>query len=863
MTDATRKIGESPSAAAAPAASPSSPPPSKPADDPALRPPPPPTDTGMFAAALRMAPALSAAPTAAVAPSPPTPPLSASVPADLRELGLDRPVDLATMPHAAAVPATAEIPPDTSDRPIIEMIDLTVKVKGRTLIEGANISIHRGEVVLLVGGSGTGKSVLMKILLGLIHRDTPGFAITGKLLVAGRDVLSGLAGREHSIGIVFQDYALFDELTVADNLNFAFDHAPTKWSAEERKKQTDRLVQTLSLNLHTPISRMSGGERRRVAIARTLAYDPDILLYDEPTTGLDPLNSERVADLIGASARTFAKTSLVITHDYEYLRRVADRVLLIDPENQRLTELSMQDATVDFVKDRLKNLRPPKGELDSPLRVAGDSVTDFFATTSKAAEAALIFPFKMLAWPFTIGLTLIGALLVLHLLVQGTQSATAEPTTSATLIGLFGLGAVLMLVADFRASRWRGISAVAILGGLSLAALVTFDFAAAIFAAARDGTTTTAAATTATAEPAAGESAKRGLQAAELGRQHAMAFFGALIPGLFACIRLLRLRWAAVALSMTGAVVLGVWCLEAAFGRLGKVGLLETIALDVPSLTEPVTFTFLSSGAIFLLLGLGFFSGGATAPFRLARQRWGGRFFWHYLKLVALSTSIPYLAAAGFITGFVATFFIYRYFPFRDYTEPLIVDDILHAIGFILFRVLIPLVGTVLIAARCGAAVAADIGNRVYTHQGDALRTFGVNPNRYWAQNVLWAFLIGGPLLILVAFIFAAGASLIAFLLTHPGWSVSFWWQHFTWELKDLDAWMPRDVGWLIAKILVCSAGTAAISTGFGMRPKESALSVSRGITQTILWATLFVLMTHLLFAFFEFRELKPPQRPT
>lgn len=237
--------------------------------------------------------------------------------------------------------------------------------------------------------------------------------------------------------------------------------------------------------------------------------------------------------------------------------------------------------------------------------------------------------------------------------------------------------------------------------------------------------------------------------------------------------------------------------------------------------------------------------------------RWGWHYVWHYLRLVADPSAWLYLAIAGAIAGFVATYFTFRYLPYRTYTEPLLIEDLLGSLGFALYRILVPILATVLIAARCGAAVASDVGGKVYGGQFDALRTFGVRPSRYLATGILYAFLIGTPFLAGISFVAARVTSLLVFTVTHPQSGPFFWESHFYRELLVPGEWAYRGSGWLVAKLLFCAAGTAAIAYERGACSKFSSQDVSEGITSTILWSTLFVLLVHFGFAFFEFEEYR------
>jgi len=237
--------------------------------------------------------------------------------------------------------------------------------------------------------------------------------------------------------------------------------------------------------------------------------------------------------------------------------------------------------------------------------------------------------------------------------------------------------------------------------------------------------------------------------------------------------------------------------------------------------------------------------------------RWGGRITWHYFKLVSGWSACVYIAISGMIIGFVAQDFIFRYLPFRQYTEPLLIENLLHATGFSLYRFLVPILSTILIAARSGAAVSADVGSKVYGNQLDAMKTIGMDPWRTVRTPVLYAFLIGTPLLTFLSYAVASLTASVAFLATHSSEGIAFWDAHFHKELRLPDSMFYKGTGWLVAKLLTCAVGTAMISWKCGAAPKQSAPDISKGVTQTILWSTLFTLMVHFVFSLFEFKAPK------
>lgn len=235
------------------------------------------------------------------------------------------------------------------------------------------------------------------------------------------------------------------------------------------------------------------------------------------------------------------------------------------------------------------------------------------------------------------------------------------------------------------------------------------------------------------------------------------------------------------------------------------------------------------------------------------RGRWGCRFLAHYLRLVGGVSAWIYLILAGLITGFTATYFTFRFLPFRLYTQPLLIDELLAAIGFALYRILVPVLATILIAARCGAAVAADVGVKRYGGQVDALRTLGVPPKSYLLVPIVMAFIVATPMLEWFAFTSARLVSVATFTATHPTIGPYYWEQHFYRNLGDSGAGWPLGWGWVMLKNIACGVGTAAIGYYRGIAPKHSASDVSSAITSTVLWTTLYVLVVHFIVALIEF----------
>lgn len=530
----------------------------------------------------------------------------------------------------------------------VEVRELSLQAGDRLLLDRATARFEPGEVTLIVGPSGAGKSLFLRALCGLITSETPDVTVTGDVLLDGEK--ASRSGR--SVGVVFQNFALFDELSPTENVRFAQAHGRKRSEQEAPSLTADEWLAELRVPTNVRTASLSGGQRQRVAIARALAYDPDVLLYDEPTSGLDAATSEQVADLIQATHASHRRTSIIVTHDHAALAPIADRIYLFDQDARMLREIPRSEwarltellhgqvhasTTVGIVRDTIG-----AGEEQTPLGRKGG----FLAAMARSFDKALV-------------------------------------GTSRTL------EAVL-------ATPWR------------------------------------------------------------------------LLP---------------------------LW----------------------------------------------------RSPL------WGLRLFLHYLRLVAGVSAWIYVAIAGLIVGFVPTYFLFHYLPYKSYTEPLLIDDILTAVGYALYRILIPLMTMVLVAARSGAAVASDVGGKVYGRQIDALRTLRAPPQRYLGTGILYAFLLGGPFLVGVSFLAARLSSLLVFTGTHPEFGPYFWESHFMYELIAPGRWYPQGTDWMLAKTLVCSLGIAVIAYGRGMQPKYSSRDVSGGITSTILWSTLFVLIVHFAFAFFEF----------
>ena len=211
---------------------------------------------------------------------------------------------------------------------IIELIDVYKSFEQKVVHRGVNLDIYEGEKITVLGGSGTGKSVLLKEINGLLYPDS------GKVVIDGKDITTmhetDLIDVRKNIGMLFQGAALFDSLSVWDNVAYTLVENTTL-SREEIDKVVKKKLALVGLNdIEDKMpGDLSGGMKKRVGLARALAKTPKILLYDEPTTGLDPPNIIRINDLIVDMNKKFNITSVIITHDIESAFAVSDRIAFL------------------------------------------------------------------------------------------------------------------------------------------------------------------------------------------------------------------------------------------------------------------------------------------------------------------------------------------------------------------------------------------------------------------------------------------------------------------------------------------------------------------------------------------------------
>jgi len=511
---------------------------------------------------------------------------------------------------------------------ILDVRDLTITLPdGRKLFQKANLKVKTGALILLAGHSGSGKSTLLRMIAGLRAPSDEDLDIRGQIEFEGEERSAEPSRR---IGIVFQHHALFDELTAVGNVQFAIDHR----SANRPRDPGE--AESILTNLRVPVpgklNRLSGGERQRVAVARTLALDPPLLLFDEPTTGLDPARARAVADLIAETHQKSEKTVIVVTHDFVPFLRHHPRLLLLDSADG-----SLRDVTPETLERYFEHC---EAEALPPAEEPGPAVT----------------------W-----------------------------------------------------KNWRG--------------------------------------------------------------------------------------W----IEAPGEAI---W----------------TLLVAIPAVL-----------------------GGWRTP------RWKLRYLWYYLRMVIFGTTALYVALAGAMLGFVFVFFSFSQLPYAEVTVPLLTEEFLAGTGYSTFRVVVPLLISVLVAGKCGASIAADVGARRLTYQYDAMRSFGVRPEDYLYGNAVLALVLAGPLLTGIAYGTHWYASLIAYLMTSEETSIAVFQRSFFAIVWPESRALPRGFGWVVLKTATSGLLIAALAYAIGSRPKASSTDVSRDVGLTIFWSSLAVLLLHSFYSFIEF----------
>lgn len=213
--------------------------------------------------------------------------------------------------------------------PIIKIEGLSKSFGEEVVLDQVDFEIYEGETVVILGASGSGKTVLMNLLVGLMQSDS------GRVTIEGREVTAFTRDSEWDqvrlkIGFLFQGSALYDSMTIAENISFALEHQLDLSDEQVRNIVRQKLGQVELEGVEDKMpAELSGGMQKRAALARAIAFDPRIIIYDEPTTGLDPIRARNISELIVRLQRELQVTSIVVTHDLVCASIVADRLALL------------------------------------------------------------------------------------------------------------------------------------------------------------------------------------------------------------------------------------------------------------------------------------------------------------------------------------------------------------------------------------------------------------------------------------------------------------------------------------------------------------------------------------------------------
>lgn len=229
------------------------------------------------------------------------------------------------------------------NRPLIELRNVSKRFGALQVLDGVNLSLRRGETTVVIGESGTGKSVLLKHIIGLLRPDSGEIWFDAQRV----DTLNEqeLVPVRRRMGFLFQMAALFDSMTVGENIAFPLVELSQHSAAqvEEIVAEKMQMVGLSGLQDRTP-GQISGGQKKRVALARAIALDPEVVFYDEPTTGLDPVRADVINEMILKLKRELHVTGIVVTHDMVSAFKVADRIVMLS--NGKI----IADAAPDWFK---------------------------------------------------------------------------------------------------------------------------------------------------------------------------------------------------------------------------------------------------------------------------------------------------------------------------------------------------------------------------------------------------------------------------------------------------------------------------------------------------------------------------------
>ncbi|MCK5837067.1 MAG: ATP-binding cassette domain-containing protein [Desulfobacula sp.] len=247
--------------------------------------------------------------------------------------------------------------------PLIQFIDVEKRFGTHQVLKGLNLSIYTGEIIAVIGKSGTGKSVLLKHIIGLVHQDS------GQILIEGEPLhqlsVKKIRSFQNKLSYMFQDNALFDFLNIYDNIALPLVENSKFSKIRIKEKVMTRINQLGLMDAEEKFpAQLSGGMRKRVALARALVTDPKIVLFDEPTSGLDPVRKKNVHSMIQEYQEKFGFTAVIVSHDIPQIFDIAQRIALLD------------DGVIKFEGSQKDILESHSTVLNAFIR--GDDVPDTF-----------------------------------------------------------------------------------------------------------------------------------------------------------------------------------------------------------------------------------------------------------------------------------------------------------------------------------------------------------------------------------------------------------------------------------------------------------------------------------------------------
>jgi len=240
-----------------------------------------------------------------------------------------------------------------TERPtVIEITNLQKSFGKLEVLKSISLKLYEGENLVVLGKSGSGKSVLIKCIVRLLESDG------GSIKLLGEEVqklkIDSLSALRKKIGFLFQSGALYDSMTVRENLEFPLRRIKRNLNQKERDVVVTEVLENVGLAevIDKMPSQLSGGMRKRISLARTLVVDPFIMLYDEPTTGLDPVTSDEISALINQVQKKYKTSSIIITHDIECARATADRLIMLQDG-----EVYMEGSLEEFEQSKDANIQ--------------------------------------------------------------------------------------------------------------------------------------------------------------------------------------------------------------------------------------------------------------------------------------------------------------------------------------------------------------------------------------------------------------------------------------------------------------------------------------------------------------------------